>query len=112
MYWLQEHNKLSESQAGFRFNCSCVDNLFCLNEVVQGRLISGTFIVLIKVVFILTVLNLNSLILLKALHRVVPISSIIPDFVDGLMKETESKVSSLQLNGLLFADDFVGSSDS
>ena len=36
-------------------------------------------------------------------------------FVDGLMKEIESYVSSLpslQLNGLLFADDFVGLSDS
>ena len=36
-------------------------------------------------------------------------------FVDGLMKEIESKVSSLpslQLKGLLFADDFVGLSDS
>ena len=36
-------------------------------------------------------------------------------FVDGLMKVIESKVSflpSLQLNGLLFADDFVGLSDS
>ena len=36
-------------------------------------------------------------------------------FVDGLMKEIKSKVSSLpslQLNGLLFADDFVGLSDS
>ena len=35
-------------------------------------------------------------------------------FVDGLMKEIESKVSSLsslQLNGLLFADDFVGLSE-
>ena len=26
--WLEEHNKLSESQAGFRFGRSCVDNLF------------------------------------------------------------------------------------
>ena len=36
-------------------------------------------------------------------------------FVDGLMKEIESKASplpSLQLNGLLFADDFAGLSDS
>ena len=36
-------------------------------------------------------------------------------FVDGLMKEIESKVSplpSLHLNGLLFADDFVGLNDS
>ena len=35
-------------------------------------------------------------------------------FVDGLMKEIEGKVSFLpllQLNGLLFADDFVGLSD-
>ena len=35
--------------------------------------------------------------------------------VDGLMKEIESKVSflpSLQLNSLLFANDFVGLSDS
>ena len=41
MYWLEEHNKLSESQAGFRFGRSCVDNLFVLNEVVQGRLQEG-----------------------------------------------------------------------
>ena len=36
-------------------------------------------------------------------------------FVDHLMKEIKSKVlflPSLQLNGLLFADDFVGLSDS
>ena len=36
-------------------------------------------------------------------------------FVDGLMKEIESKISSLpslQLNGLLFADDYVGLSES
>ena len=35
------HKKLSESQAGFRFGHSCVDNLFVLNEVVQGRLQKG-----------------------------------------------------------------------
>ena len=28
LYWLEEHNKLSESQAGFRFGCSCADDLF------------------------------------------------------------------------------------
>ena len=38
LYWLEEHNKLSESQAGFRFGLSCVSNSFVLNEVVQGRL--------------------------------------------------------------------------
>ena len=38
LQWLEEHNKLSESQAGFRFGCSCVDNIFILNEVIQGRL--------------------------------------------------------------------------
>ena len=41
LYWLEEHNKLSESQAGFRFGRSCVDNLFVLNEVIQGRLQEG-----------------------------------------------------------------------
>ena len=35
---VEEHNKLSESQASFRFGRSCVDNLFVLNEVIQGRL--------------------------------------------------------------------------
>ena len=39
--WLEEHNKLSESQAGFRFGRSCVDNLFVLNEEIQGRLQEG-----------------------------------------------------------------------
>ena len=38
LYWLEEHNKLSESQADFRFGCSCANNLFVLNEVVHGRL--------------------------------------------------------------------------
>ena len=30
LYWLEGHNKLSESQAGFKFGCFCVDNLFVL----------------------------------------------------------------------------------
>ena len=37
--------------------------------------------------------------------------TLLPIFVDGLMREIESKVSSLsslQLNSLLFADDFNG----
>ena len=42
MQWLEEHNKLSESQAGFRFCHSCVDNIFILNEVTQGRLQEGS----------------------------------------------------------------------
>ena len=29
------------SQAGFRFDRSCVDNIFILNEVIQGRLQEG-----------------------------------------------------------------------
>ena len=42
LYWLEEHNKLSESQqAGFRFGRFCIDNLFVLNEVIQGRLQEG-----------------------------------------------------------------------
>ena len=38
LYWLEEHNKLSGSRAGFRFGRSCVDNLFVLNEVIQSNL--------------------------------------------------------------------------
>ena len=47
LYWLGEHNKWSESQAGFRFGRSCVDNLFVLNEVIQGKLEEGkkTFLI-------------------------------------------------------------------
>ena len=30
-----------DSQAGFRFGHSCIDNLFVLNEVIQGRLQEG-----------------------------------------------------------------------
>ena len=41
LQWLEEHNKLSESQAGFRFDHSCVENIFILNEVIQGRLQEG-----------------------------------------------------------------------
>ena len=41
LQWLEEHNKLSKSQAGFRFDYSCVDNIFILNEVIQGRLQEG-----------------------------------------------------------------------
>ena len=41
LQWLEEHNKLSESQAGFRLGRSCVDNIFILNEVIQGRLQEG-----------------------------------------------------------------------
>ena len=41
LQWLEEHIQLSESQAGFRFDRSCVDNIFILNEVIQGRLQEG-----------------------------------------------------------------------
>ena len=41
VHWLEEHDKLSESQAGFRLGRSCVDILFVLNEVIQVRLQEG-----------------------------------------------------------------------
>ena len=41
LQWLEKHNQLSEPQAGFRFGHSCVDNIFILNEVIQGRLQEG-----------------------------------------------------------------------
>ena len=63
------------------------------------------------------VLNQSILVLLRVLHRVVPyLQHCSCFFVDGLMKEPiESEASflpSLQLKGFLFAEDFVGLSDS
>ena len=156
LYWLEEHNKLSESQAGFRFGRSCVDNLFVLNEVIQGRLQEGkktfSFFLGIKKAYdtvwrdglwyrmwemgiqgklwrvIRNIYNVNqSCVYLDGIKsqyfgitqgvaQFCTLSlTLFLIFVDGLMKEIESKVSSLpslQLNGLLFADDFVGLSDS
>ena len=58
------------------------------------------------------VVNLNTLIFTKVLHRVVLLSpTLFLIFIDGLMKEIERTVPSLpslELNGLLFADDFAG----
>ena len=34
LLWLEEHNKLLESQAGSRFGHSCVDSLLVLKEVI------------------------------------------------------------------------------
>ena len=36
--WAEEHNKLDESQAGFRKGYSAVDNMFCLQAVMQRYL--------------------------------------------------------------------------
>ena len=145
-----------KSQAGFRFGLSCVDNLFVLNEVIQGRLQEGkktfSFFLDIKKAYdtvwrdglwyrmwemgiqgklwrvIRNIYNVNqSCVYLDGIKSeyfgitqgaaqgctLSPMLFLI--FVDGLMEEIESKVSSLpslQLNGLLFADDFVGLSDS
>ena len=148
---MEEHNKLSESQAVFRFCRSCVDNLFVLNEVIQGRLQEGkktfSFFLDIKKAYdtvwrdglwyrmwemgiqgklgrvIRNIYNVNqSCVYLDIKSEYFGITQGVAQgctlsptlfliFVDGLMKEIESKVSSLpslQLNGLLFADDFVG----
>ena len=35
---LDKEGALQEGQAGFRINRSCMDNVFTLNEIVQGRL--------------------------------------------------------------------------
>ena len=61
------------------------------------------------------VVNLITFIFTKVLHRVVLSPTLFLIFIDGLMKEMKSTVPSLpslELNGLLFADDFVGLSDS
>ena len=140
LQWLEEHNKLSESQVGFRFGRSCVDNIFILNEVIQGRLQEGKktfcFFLDIKKVYDtvwrdrlwyrmwemviqgklwcvirnIYIYNVNSsCVFLNGCKSDYLI------FIDGLLKEIERTVPSLpslELNGLLFADDFVGLSDS
>ena len=156
LQWLEEHNKLSESQAGFRFGCSCVDNIFILNEVIQGRLLEGKktfcFFLDIKKAYdtvwrdwlwyrmwdmgiqgklwrvIRNSYNVNhSCVFLNGCKSdyfdiyqdVAQGCTLSPTlfliFIDGLMKEIERTVPSLpslELNGLLFADDFVGLSNS
>ena len=140
----------------FRFGRSCVDNLFVLNEVIQGRLQEGkktfSFFLDIKKAYdtawrdglwyriweigiqgklwrvIRNIYNVNqSCVYLDGIkseyfgitQSVAQGCTLSPTlfliFVDGLMTEIESKVSSLpslQLNSSLFADDFVGLSDS
>ena len=158
LQWLEEHNKLSESQAGFRFGRSCVDNIFILNEVIQGtcRLQKGKktfcFFLDIKKAYdtvwrdglwyrmwdmgiqgklwqvIRNIYNVNhSYAFLNGCKSdyfdiyqgVVQGCALSPTlfliFINGLMKEIERTVPSLpslEFNGLLFADDFVGLSDS
>ena len=156
LQWLEEHNKLSESQAGFRFDRSCVDNIFILNEVIQGRLQEGKktfcFFLDIKKAYdtvwrdglwykmwemgiqgklwrvIRNIYNVNSSCVFlngcksdyfDIYQGVAQGCTLSPTlfliFIDGLMKEIERTVPSLpslEFNGLLFADDFVGLSDS
>ena len=38
VHCLDKEGALLEGQAGFRVNRSCMDNLYTLNEIVQGRL--------------------------------------------------------------------------
>ena len=38
MQCLDKEGALHEGQAGFRINRSCMDNVYTLNEIVQGRL--------------------------------------------------------------------------
>ena len=38
MHCLDKEGVLHEGQAGFRVNRSCMDNVYTLNEIVQGRL--------------------------------------------------------------------------
>ena len=37
-FYLDKEGALHEGQAGFRINRSCMDNVYTLNEIVQGRL--------------------------------------------------------------------------
>ena len=147
---------MSESQAGFRFDRLCVDNIFILNEVIQGRLQEGKktfcFFLDIKKAYdtvwrdrlwyrmwemgiqgklwqvIRNIYNVNrSCVFLNGCKSdyfdiyqgvaqgCTPSPTLFLIFIDGLMKEIERTVPSLpslELNGLLFADDSVGLSNS
>ncbi len=37
-----------EGQAGFRLRRSCIDNVFTLNEIIQGRLREGTLMIFLR----------------------------------------------------------------
>ena len=41
MHYLDKDQVLHEGQAGFRIKRSCLDNIYTLNEIVQGRLREG-----------------------------------------------------------------------
>ena len=36
--WAEENNKIDEAQSGFRHGYSAIDNIFCLNAMVQTYL--------------------------------------------------------------------------
>ena len=38
---LEKEEKISEGQAGFRPNCSCVDHVYTLGEIIKGRKDAG-----------------------------------------------------------------------
>ena len=39
--YLELNNKLHEGQGGFRIGRSCIDNIFSLSELIQGRMREG-----------------------------------------------------------------------
>ena len=100
-----------EGQAGLRLKRSCVDNIYTLNELVQGRMKEGkrmfTFFFLWSGVF-----NVEQEVAQR--FSLSPISV----FINGLLVAVEQAGLGIELSdggrvgGLLFADDFVGVSES
>ena len=156
---LEENQALHEGQAGFRTKRSCVDNIYTLNEIVQGRLREGkktyTFFLDVQKAYDTVWRNglwvklwdmgvrgrmwrvikgmydcTRSAVLLDGEHSQVfdihqgvaqgcSLSPILFSvFINGLLEEVEKAELGIvlgnggKIGGLLFADDFVGVSDS
>ena len=159
MQCLDKEGALHEGQAGFRFNRGCMDNVYTLNEIVQGRLredkktyaffldiqkaydtvwhdglwyklwdmgVKGRMWRVIKKMY----MSSRSAVLLEGeksdsfnvQQGVAQGCSLFPIlfsvFINDLLKEVEQAELGIQLSsgktfgGMLFADDFVGVSDS
>ena len=148
---LDKEGALHEAQAGFRINRSCMDNVYTLNEIVQGRLREDkkTYAFFLDIQkaydsvwhdglwYKLWDMGVKGRVIKKmyaSSKRAVLLEGEKSDtskiegcslspilfsvFINDLLKEVEQTVLGIQLSsgktvgGMLFADDFVGISDS
>ena len=133
---------MHEGQAGFRVNRSCMDNVYTLNEIVQGRFredkesirycvarwsvvklwdmgVKGRMWRVIKKMYEAsrsTVLRRGEVSYVRCRTRRGSLSLSV--FINDLLKDEEQAELGIQLSsgkrvgGMLFADDFVGVTDS